>query len=491
MITVLINFQRLCLNKILPKFSWLDSTLFLWILIVIKLDNFSIVAAKLPMDWDGFYYLQEISYRLSHHQGYYHSFSVFFSWAEWMARLFHLTPLTAFNTIFIFSLLIFAFSIGWLALTATSSWKESFYLFLAAFHSNILLYFHFGFLKQASAMALGTLAIAILTCRPKSSVYLHFRWLMSAALMILAVLIHPFAIVLSVAYLAFFNLKACSNISRYGYIVLGLGLGILSFSYGAYFYTKLSILLSTCKIQPFLISWNWLRDLHWINYVEYMEYWIYFVFSIAVISISVFIQEKKRIVILWAVYLFMILPVWNQEWGGFAVRLTRSSPWIFYLSFVSSLGLFESVSLKIRLLKIFNRVYMFALIGVLILWGKGNHSFGPPINVKTVIKYQSLLKDWFGENAFVKTIHGVQYIMTYHIGCSSAREFPNNLDTYKKIFVMDNRQPDSLMAYPLDRFTDSIPDSVRCVLMDGVYFYYIYRIDSCQIDKNRDQQRNE
>ncbi len=380
-----------------------------------------------PHSTDGFYYLKEISSRLSGGHGYYTTFSPYFTLVAGLGKLLGmheglLYPLIIFLTASLFSC----------ALVLPLLSRELFHLCpLAAmipWISDLLFFRIYAFPRQALSMAIFSAAALLVTRR--TSVSQLWRWLLIAA----ATCMHVLGAALG-ALLLLADAKA-SN-SRKIAVILALG--------GCAAVLVYSIVSGEKEIfrteNPSMLP-SWVGDCHQVgcSALEFAEFISGFVLALVLATTLLFCsscQERKKALLLCACYFIFVLPIWDNE-GLLSARLSYSA-------------LVPLVAAGLLAFPRYFPIYSLLLLGMSLIFSAGSYS-AKELPVKPIIQNQKLLKQWIGPNDLIRADHGIQFVASYLLDRKAVKRYPAK-GPYFELMRRSSRRPECIPAQSSVDFT--------------------------------------
>lgn len=397
---------------------------------------------RYPLDYDGFYYLQELSHRLARGTGYYQGFSPFFRALTDLVRLFDLTPATTLNVWVWGSLLLL--SVGFVLIGRSGTW---WWLVPAlaglVWLSDTLFYLHYGFLRQAAAFALLVTGLALFRSHPPQ--WAGTEVLTRAAglvLIVIAAVFHLFAGLVGLLFVLFDR-----EMGNWRWRI-GTALPLLAAS--VYFLIPKAGPLAaglTIAARP---AWEAARLAGQITPFETAEFWIYAAAGIGLAAAGAL--NRRRSPLFWALvalFALMVLPVWSQEMGGFAYRLIRSAPWVLFLALAVGLGDAPADEAKVRpFLPVLLVGVLAAVLVARLLLPASTRPIGPSMAPETLERHGALLKAWIPEGTFVQAPHGIQFRVTYFLGRPSARDLSQGLKEKEHNYYIIGTEPPAGLACP-------------------------------------------
>lgn len=417
---------------------------------------------RCPLDYDGFYYLQELTYRLNQGTGYYHGFSPFFRALTDLARLFDLTPATTLNVWVWGSLLLL--SVGFVLLIGRSGtwWWLSPALAVLVWLSDTLFYLHYGFLRQAGAFALLVTGLALFRSHPAQ--WAGTEVLNRAAgfvLIVIAAVFHLFAGLVGLLFVLFDK--------EMGNWRWRIGTALPLFAASVYFLIPKAGPLAaglTIAAKP---AWEAARLAGQITPFETAEFWIYAAAGAGLTAVGAL--KRSRSPLFWALvalFALMVLPVWSQEMGGFAYRLIRSAPWALFLALAVGLGDAPADEAKDRrpFLPVLLVGVLAAVLMARLLLPASTRPIGPSMAPETLERHGPLLKAWIPKGTFVQAPHGIQFRVTYFLGRPSARDLSQGLKEKEHNYYIIGPEPPAGLACP-DITADTVASpGLRCLRLD-------------------------
>lgn len=421
-----------------------------------------------PLDYDGFYYLQELSHRLVSGKGYYHHFSPFFATLEGTARLFSLTPEQTLNVWVMGTLFVLSLSLALIACDRPVWWLAPGFVWLV-WQSDVLFYLFYGFLKQSGALAAACLGIvcserAFPGPSGRSRVPLAF----GSACLAVATLYHPYGFLLSALYL----LLAHNMRIQYKIIVFVL-ITALALVGEHSTITKGAELIQSISWsrQP---AWFWAWRLEGISPFELGEYVIYLVSGIALAAYAIIQRDGWALV--WgclAVYFVMSLPIWKHEIGGFSYRLLRSSVPLLFLAFALATARHAKTTKAWYLTHYITGILMVALLTGRLLLPAHPHPIGPDMDVQSIAGNSEVLAAWIPKNALVIAPHGIQFRITYFIKRHSSRNLSVARSWSGPVFIVGREPPTDAACVRPSALPTTLP-SPSCLCLGGGWYIWDY-----------------
>lgn len=424
---------------------------------------------RYPLDYDGFYYLQELSHRLNQGTGYYQGFSPFFRTLTDLARLFDLTPATTINVWVWGSLLLL--SVGFVLIGRSGTWWWlSPALAVLVWLSDTLFYLHYGFLRQAGAFALLVTGLALLRSHPPQRAGTEvLNRAAGLVLIVIAAVFHLFAGLVGLLFVLFD--REMGNWRRR----IGTALPLLAAS--VYFLIPKAGPLAaglTIAAKP---AWEAARLAGQITPFETAEFWIYAAAGTGLAAAGAF--SRRRSPLFWALVallVVMVLPVWSQEMGGFAYRLMRSAPWVLFLALAVGLGDAPADEAKDRrpLVPVLLVGVLAAVLMARLLLPASTRPIGPSMAPETLEQHGPLLKAWIPEGTFVQAPHGIQFRVTYFLGRPSARELSQGLKEKEHDYYIIGPEPPAGLACPDITAHAVASPGTGCLRLDP--WWYAWRV---------------
>ena len=419
----------------------------------------------LPRDYNGFYYLHEITHRLEHSgRGYYHDFNLFFSFAAATARFFSLSPLQTINTSIFASLFAFAAGVtllGW----NRKLWYLSSVLFYLAWQSEPLFFLHYGLLKQTWAQALFVYGLLFALAAPRLPARRIFLLSISAACFVLAAVSHVFIAGVTLLFLAALMFKSGkAGLWKHRWILAGAFL-LAACSGAVFLYHYPKPIFSSFSFESKL-PWDSVSVPGSLSPREKLQYQLYFFFAFLFVLTGILNKVKEPFFwISWVIFLTLSLPIWSTTYDAFWIRFMYSAPPFFLIG--AALALQNSdLSLKRGgLLQV-----VFLLLFLIMVWAKssvpaGPRIIGPGLEEKYLSTYRETLKKWIPPGSFVQAPMGVQFMITYFLGRPAATRLPE-FSSYEHYFeVIREPEPPSDCLY-LALATDGIPFGTKCVALN-------------------------
>ena len=411
-----------------------------------------------PPTTDGFFYLQEIKYRLQNNSGYYVSFSPFFSLISIFANLLNIKDeIFIYRTLVILSLLSFSIS-G--AIFVGS--KKNIWLLLAVFQiawiSDVLFFRHYAFVKQSASISFFLLGCSIYLniAREKSSAK-NILCLISCILIFVGVVTHLFTAAIF-AGLLLFNFFAKSNLKKLNF-ALGTGIAVAVYWIGTLKEKKLFEFFPH-KLE---LSWQTFCGNLLCYEFDYFEYYLYTGIFIYLIGSYIYRKNKDSVRLFFILgYLLLVLPIWNLE-SQFVYRAAFSSVWLILFAFFSQL-------------KEDNILDKIALITVLTLMTTVYH-FSTHLRVRSIympseklLEYKNLLQTWIPEDSFVLAPHTMQFKISYFLNRRSASQIGK--EKYENTFVFSEGPPDQSQCKIISSVDEKIPAFTKCISIENRWRFY-------------------
>ena len=423
---------------------------------------------RYPLDYDGFYYLQELSHRLANGTGYYHGFSPFFRGLADLARLFDLTPATTLNVWVWGSLLLLSVGFGLIGRSGRWWWLSP-ALALLVWLSDTLFYLHYGFLRQAGAFAMLVTGLALFRTHPPQRAGTGvLNRAGGLVLIVIAAVFHLFAGLVGLIFVLFDR-----EMGNWRWRI-GMALPLLAAS--VYFLIpKVGPLAAglTIAARP---AWEAARLAGQITPFETAEFWIYAAAGAGLAVVGVL--NRRRSPLFWALvalFVLMVLPVWSQETGGFAYRLIRTAPSVLFLALAVGLGYAPAGEAGDRpfLPGLLGGVLAAVLVARLLL-PVSLHPIGPSMAPETLERHGPLLKAWIPEGTFVQAPHGIQFRVTYFLGRPTARELPQGFKAEEQTYYIVGPEPPAGFACPDITTVAEASPGLQCLRLDP--WWYVWRV---------------
>ena len=409
-------------SKIIKLLDLLAAIALLTLAGAVSLERWEWMAKEaFPLDYGGFYYLQEIKHRLDTGTGYYEKFSVFFSAAASLAKVLPCSDVSFLYAVIWSSILVLAAGIAAGVSLKRNSLSLSAVLFYLVWRSDSIFIAHYAYPRQAWAMAVLAVSIALLLHAQAAA---ERKWLqnLGIALLLVSALFHLFAGVLALI-LAFVLGWPTIKIGKRATQLLCAGLCLIA---AVRLFAQPKFILENIVWNTQAV-WNWAYDLFWISRLQRVEYISYFCAACCFIAIGLASAEKRiRYWILWGVFLVLTLPIWKQEFGQYAFRFLRCSSWVFFIAAMLSLS--QPGTKKIQ--EICGKLVIVALLPVIVFFRQTledrPQAIGPGVPAAPFADLKDPVKDWLAQDAFVLAPHGMQFRVSYFWDCASATELPRD-----------------------------------------------------------------
>ncbi len=412
---------------------------------------------RYPLDYDGFYYLQELASRQLDGKGYYHQgFHPFFSTVSSIGSLFRLEPLQTLHLSILVSLLLFAVALALLAWNTNRRFPAA-ALFALALQSEPLFYLHYGYTKQGLGTALAACGFALLLFhdfRASRPDRLSFAGLICICL---GAVTHLFAGVLAAVllYLKLWEREGSRRpVAASAGLLLSGVIALALYSRGVF---------SGLRLESQL-AWEWAYSKGWLSSLEVNQYRYYALLGCSVILAAAVSALRSRmfwgLALLW---LFLTAPIWRTLGGVCQRWLISGVPVLLLMASAAFAGLrrrppFETPSCRI----VFSGIL---LIGALMpsMLSSSARPVGPGIPAALFEKNAAILKRWIPESAAVVAPHGIQFQVSYFLKRTAARTAPLHLGPLQ-LFEIRRRTAGDCCA-SLDGATE-IPLDAGCAALD-------------------------
>lgn len=359
-----------------------------------------------PLDYNGFYYLQEVAHRLEHGEGYYHGVAPFFTALAGFVRLAPLAPPEALDLWIWLGVLAFSAALVAARSPGLPLWTAPAVVVLV-WGSDALFYAHYAFVRQATAMALLAFGLAVLERAGLER--LDARAWIGAGLIWVAGIFHLFAAVVGLAWLVARRLSPVRLTALAApllpLVVAGVADKVREFG--------------AIPVRAGPLAWDVARRRGWMSPYEYLEYPVYAAFAVALLVVA-WRSRPGRPVLFWLSAfgsLAFVLPVWDVS--GLGQRLFLSSTWLFLLA-VAAFPSARSLSLGL----------LAALVACQTALGllapDVPRPVGPAMRVEPLLRAAPALEAWLPPDAHVLAPNGVQFRVTYLTGRASSQSPPRD-----------------------------------------------------------------
>ncbi|NMC62609.1 MAG: hypothetical protein GYA55_05505 [SAR324 cluster bacterium] len=358
-----------------------------------------------PADYNGFFYLKEIQYRILHGSGYYVKHSPFFFSLSLAGKWLNLSAETIVRFLPLFSTIIFAIGI-WIV--AFKRPLLGIFLCGAIFISDAFFYFHYGYARQALGISLVVLGFAIWKLNPKKMALA----VAGLFIVLLGSVFHLFSAGLAV-FLFFFVEKM-----PLGKIVgLFAAIGLIS----ELIRRPKNILAQLELGRGF--EWEFAVAGNYISKVEWAEYWSFYI--ITLFALIILIRSKIwRLLPLCVLFIALTLPIWSDK-EMFSFRFMLSSISVFFIFMSLLISETQKANSRFGPERLILLLFSMLFISKLCLSDKPRR-LGPGMPLQSITSNIRLLEKWLPKDAFVQAPPGVQYRISYLLDRASAIKVPKD-----------------------------------------------------------------
>lgn len=409
-----------------------------------------------PIDYDSFYYFIELRSYLETGHSYYGNLPFIVGVMAAIVKVFSCSMQAAYGVLFLGSFFVFVGSVSVLAWNSSRLWISPLILFVGS-SSQTLFLMHYGYLKQAVAMAL----VALSLCAYR--VFIGFRHVFLKtvlgvcvlALLVISAFIHKFAGVVGILILASLPPK---SFQPYIYAAIFVLMGVILMTWGNSF-------------SNFSIPDHFWWPSAWIRYRErgYMSpfefYEIYVISFASLFLLWKFRTEKPKKLFFWALLsLLLLIPIWD----GFIWRAARSAFWLIALT-IALWKWLEGVSEPRRAIsQKFILSLSFIYMGLILFLPKEPHFLGPAMPLESIERNAKALKAWIPEDAFILAEHGHQYRLTYFLNRRAGRVLSTGPWREDQVFLLECRNPKDACVVA-ETFREDSVESLKCLSLDETW----------------------
>lgn len=435
--------------------------LFLFLLIVYTRFKW-LLRQEYPLDFDGFYYLQEFRSRIEGGHSYFGTTNPYFFITTGVGRLIGAAPMQIYNYSVIGSYLLFLLALGLCSFNKEIC-SPAAVLVSAATRSDAIFYLFYGYLKQGFALAMFTLGLALFKLVGTKSAG---RAVAGAALLLAAV-VHLFA---AAALVAVGSAALSLRTKRFPFVLLCSFAVILGLTAAAIFAGK-SFIGELTWTGGF--PWQQAAKRNWISQYEQFEYPIYFTTAL-LISLAAISYPLRLPVVMFLLVLLLSAPIWRE--GGTAwYRFLVSSPAIWFIGL--SAFILQPVPLRVVKSWAISGAILLSYGAALITCGPlpmEGRRIGPAMKPELLSMSASLFRHWLPENAFIKAPHGIQYRVAYFLERRSAREFPID-QSEVELFELSTAPPQMADCIILEDRRDESTANCAALIAPGSQPWFLYR----------------
>jgi len=410
-----------------------------------------ILAQTHPLDYDGFYYLQEIRSYALHGRGYYHEEpQLYFQFISKLASLFSLGPVQAFNLSVVLSLLIFATAVALLSWKTGSELLSS-GLFVAVMQSEALFFLHYGFLKQSLGTALVVIAYAAIV-RLTEGGSSKWAYVLSFLALFIGASMHLFSLVLALGLIA---LWIGEQLSKHGRLISWSPIALILFGLAIILVKRFPAELRL----EYELPWDWERTRGWLSDLEVFQYRYSAVLVSLIGAVAAICCLNNRA--LWGMMLLWFslnAPIWRHE--GVCNRWLISSVSIFFIL----LALFAREGSARIASRNHRAVALFLLILFILspaLFRRTPRPVGPDMPISLIEQNARPLTNWISPEAVVVAPHGIQYRISYFLNRAAFKVKPANQRT--SYFKLHRKQRYKQQCFRLREGIDKVPSGTSCV----------------------------
>ncbi len=371
---------------------------------------YTVILIKIPLDYDGAYYLYEFTQYLQFHHGYYHSYSFFFWITSLCARAAGLDEYQLYQFLVICSL-------AWFAVALTVSLSRTRYVYLspvmalASLQSEPIYFLFYGYPKQAWGYVCMVWVIALWQTLPQG----RQRDFAVVFLTILGGLFHLWTGVLGAGLLLFY--RPIRPVRRF-FVAMVVIVSSMALTDRSNVYQ----LLSNVSITP-NFSWSKSLALGQLSALELSQYVLYGALTVALVVIAT--RSRLWDAPMWYIGTLAItfgIPSWHSH-DGQIYRFLISAPPLSLMFVCQFLAAFSGLRWSF-LGDIFLIMLSCASVASSAILPSGPRPIGPALPLSAIVSNQDTLQRWIPPSAFVRAPHGVQFWVRYFLDRRSAQNFP-------------------------------------------------------------------
>ncbi len=406
-------------------------------------------------NFDFFYYLQELTYRLQTGHGYYLNLSLFFDILVMISKVLLLSPLNTIKLVILGNMIVFSTGVVLLSYN-----KKYWYLVPAIVYiiwgSDIIFYSSYEFIRQVSSISFVPLGMYLIKAHLRSRIKRKFNifFILGIIILFFSSIIHIFGQVFIALYLF---ISAKKNGIRIKFLLLLFFLASIYLNLN-----KLNLLFRSFSLTlpPFNIFFE--------DKINGMGFFLNLFIGVLVIFFRLKMKEKSDDSwLIWTLFILLYLPIWKTESGSYLVRFTYTSAFLLVLALAYDLA--QSYSKEYKKAIIW-AVFLLSLNNIVIkvIHRPPLDEASPNPSLEAITSKKKILNQWLPENALIVAPQGVQYRITFFLH-RRAVNYKGYADT--------NRQ------FPVYKINDFHPASFECSDTTEIKHDLKY-IDCIQLEKD-------